>query len=403
MMIKEFYPPRRILLGPGPSEADPRVLAALSAPLIGHLDPEFLRVMDDIQSLLRTVFETRNRLTVPISGTGSAGMETAFVNLIEPGDSVLVCVNGIFGERMCDIVGRCGGVVRRIDVEWGRSFDPDQIRKTLREIRPTILAVVHAETSTGVLTPLSNIQDVLKEFPETLFLVDCVTSLGGLPVGIDRHQVDCAYSGTQKCLSCPPGLAPLTLSERAVAKLRNRKSKVQSWYLDLTMVEKYWGAERTYHHTAPISMNYALREALRLVAEEGLEKRWARHRLNHLAFVAGVEALALEMLCKPEDRLWSLNTVKIPDGISDAKARARLLQDFGIEIGGGLGPLKDKIWRVGLMGYSSNLDYVLLFLKSLENVLSREGFQLKAGAAVEAALSTHQRLSDQAPMRSSSQ
>jgi alanine-glyoxylate transaminase / serine-glyoxylate transaminase / serine-pyruvate transaminase len=389
MMMKKFHPSRRILLGPGPSEADPRVLAALSAPLIGHLDPEFLQLMDDIQSLLRTVFETQNRLTIPISGTGSAGMETAFVNLIEPGDSVLVCVNGIFGERMCDIVGRCGGVINRIDVEWGSSFDPDQIRKTLKEIRPTILAVVHAETSTGVLTQLSNVQVVLKEFPETLFLVDCVTSLGGLPVGIDRHQVDCAYSGTQKCLSCPPGLAPLTLSERAVAKLRNRKSKVRSWYLDLTMVEKYWGEERTYHHTAPISMNYALREALRIIAEEGLEKRWERHRLNHRGLVAGVEAMGLQMLCRPEDRLWSLNTVKIPDGISDAKVRARLLQEFGIEIGGGLGPLKNKIWRVGLMGYSSNRDYVLLFLNALETILSQDGFQLKAGAAVKAASSAH--------------
>jgi alanine-glyoxylate transaminase / serine-glyoxylate transaminase / serine-pyruvate transaminase len=388
--MEEFHPPRRILLGPGPSEADPRVLAALSGPLVGHLDPEFLRVMDDIQSLLRTLFETRNKLTIPISGTGSAGMEAALVNLIEPGDSVVVCVNGVFGERMSDIVGRCGGVLRRIDVEWGTSFDPDQIRKTLREIRPTILAVVHAETSTGVLTPLVNIQDVLKEFPETLLLVDCVTSLGGLPVGIDRHQVDCAYSGTQKCLSCPPGLAPLTLSERAVAKITKRKSKVQSWYLDLTMVEKYWGEERTYHHTAPISMNYALREALRIVAEEGLEKRWKRHRLNHQALVAGVEAMGLEMLCRPEDRLWSLNTVKIPDGISDAKVRARLLQDFGIEIGGGLGPLKNKVWRVGLMGYSSSRNYVLLFLNALEDILSNEGFRLKAGAAVRAALSVHE-------------
>jgi alanine-glyoxylate transaminase / serine-glyoxylate transaminase / serine-pyruvate transaminase len=388
--MEEFHPPRRILLGPGPSEADPRVLAALSGALVGHLDPEFLRVMDDIQSLLRTVFETRNKLTIPISGTGSAGMEAALVNLIEPGDSVVVCVNGVFGERMSDIVGRCGGVLRRIDVEWGTSFDPDQIRKTLREIRPTILAVVHAETSTGVLTPLVNIQDVLKEFPETLSLVDCVTSLGGLPVGIDRHQVDCGYSGTQKCLSCPPGLAPLTLSERAVSKLSKRKSKVQSWYLDLTMVEKYWGEERTYHHTAPISMNYALREALRIVAEEGLEKRWKRHRLNHQALVAGLEAMGLEMLCRPEDRLWSLNTVKIPDGISDAKVRARLLQDFGIEIGGGLGPLKNKVWRVGLMGYSSSRNYVLLFLNALEDILSNEGLRLKAGAALRAALSVHE-------------
>lgn len=386
--MNELLPPRRILLGPGPSDADPRVLAALSKPLLGHLDPEFLRVMDDIQSLLRFVFQTKNRLTIPVSGTGSAGMEAAFVNLIEPGDKVVVCVNGIFGERMCDIVLRCGGELTRIDTEWGASFDLNHIHQTLRDIRPKLLAVVHAETSTGVLTSLAQIREVLNDFPETLFLVDCVTSLGGHPVGIDEHQVDVAYSGTQKCLSCPPGLAPITLSERAIEALRKRKSKVQSWYLDLTMVEKYWGAERTYHHTAPISMNYALREALRIVQEEGLENRWARHRRNHQALVAGIEAMGLEMLCRPEDRLWSLNTIKIPEGISDAKVRSTLLEDYGIEIGGGLGPLKNKIWRVGLMGTSSNRNNVVLLLSALEHTLVKEGFKVNQGA-VERAISVY--------------
>src|SRR5205809_4755031 len=387
--MNEFHPPRRILLGPGPSDADNRVLSALSAPLVGHLDPEFLKVMDDIQSLLRYVFETQNKLTIPISGTGSAGMEAAFVNLVEPGDSVVVCVNGVFGERMSDIVGRCGGALTRVEAEWGASFDFDQIREALTKTHPGILAVVHAETSTGVLTSLPKIRKVLDEFPETLFLLDCVTSLGGHPVEIDRYQVDFAYSGTQKCLSCPPGLAPITLSEKAVSVLRRRKSKVPSWYLDLTMVEKYWGDERTYHHTAPISMNYALREALRIVQEEGLENRCARHHLNHRALVAGVEAMGLAMLCKPEDRLWSLNTIRIPEKVSDSKVRTKLLQDFGIEIGGGLGPLKNKIWRVGLMGSSSNRNNVLLFLNALEQVLSQQGMSVQRGAAVEAAMKVY--------------
>lgn len=387
--MNELLPPKRVLLGPGPSDADPRVLAAMSKPLVGHLDPAFLQVMDDIQQSLRFVFETKNRMSIPVSGTGSAGMEAAFVNLIEPGDRVVVCVNGVFGERMADIVGRAGGRLTRVEAEWGKSFDYDQIRQALNETHPKILAVVHAETSTGVLTSLAQVREVLNEFPETLLLVDCVTSLGGHPVGIDEHGVDVAYSGTQKCLSCPPGLAPITLSERAVETLRKRKSKVQSWYLDLTMVEKYWGAERTYHHTAPISMNYALREALRIVEEEGLSNRWARHRLNHQAFVAGVEAMGLEMLCEPGERLWSLNTVKIPEGIWDARVRSALLNDYGIEIGGGLGPLKDKIWRVGLMGTSSNRNNVVLLLSALEQILLKEGFKSHGGAAVEHALKVY--------------
>ena len=387
--MKEFHPSKRILLGPGPSDVDPRVLAAMGAPLLGHLDPEFLTVMDDIQASLRTVFETRNKLTIPISGTGSAGMEAALVNLVEPGDTVLVCVNGVFGERMADIVGRCGGKLVRVDAPWGSSLNPEQIRASIQKDHPVILAVVHAETSTGVLTPLPMIQEIVRDFPEILFLVDCVTSLGGIPVGIDEHQVDVAYSGTQKCLSCPPGLSPVTFSARAIDKLRKRKTKVQSWYLDLSLVEKYWGEDRTYHHTAPISMNYALREALRLVEEEGLEKRWERHRLNHLALVAGIEAMGLEMLVRPEARLWSLNTIKIPEGISDPQVRMRLLQEFGIEIGGGLGPLKGQIWRVGLMGNSSTRNKLNLFLSAIEQILVDDGFRLSRGAALGAAASVH--------------
>lgn len=383
--MNEFNPPKRILMGPGPSDVDPRVLSALSAPLVGHLDPAFLGVMDDIQQLLRTVFETGNRLTIPISATGSAGMEAAFVNLVEPGDPVVVCVNGVFGERMSDIVTRCGGKLTRVEAEWGRGLDMEEVRQALRRTRPGILAAVQAETSTGVLTPPSRLREVLTEFPETLLLLDCVTSLGGHPVEIDRHGVDFAYSGTQKCLSCPPGLAPITVSERGVERIRRRKTKVQSWYLDLTMVEKYWGDDRTYHHTAPVSMNYALRESLRLVEEEGLRNRFDRHRLNHRALVAGVEAMGLEMLVQPEDRLWVLNTVRVPDGISDAAVRSRLLRDFGIEIGGGLGPLKDRIWRVGLMGASSHANNVLMLLNALERILGQEGFQLAPGSGVAAA------------------
>lgn len=384
--MSEFHPPQRVLLGPGPSDADPRVLAAMAQPLLGHLDPAFLKLMDEIQGLLRYVFETENRLTIPVSGTGSSGMEAALVNVVEPGDRVVVCVNGVFGERMCDIVGRCGGELTRIDAEWGTTFDPQQIHETVRAVRPKVLAVVHAETSTGVLTPLGPIREALDDVPETLFLIDCVTSLGGCSVGIDRHGVDIAYSGTQKCLSCPPGLSPVTFSEKASAVMHRRTSKVQSWYLDLTMVEKYWGAERSYHHTAPISMNYALREALRIAQEEGLEARWDRHRRNHEAFVAGVEAMGLAMLCKPEHRLWMLNAVTIPEGVDDAKVRRALLDGYGIEIGGGLGPLKGQVWRVGLMGTSSSRNNVILLLSALEQILSAEGARIKKGAAVEAAL-----------------
>jgi len=379
---ERFHPPGRVLLGPGPSPVDDRVLAAMSAPLLGHLDPLFLRCMDDIQELLRYVFETENRLTIPISATGSAGMEAALVNVIEPGDEVVVCIHGVFGERMYDIVGRAGGKPIAVRAEWGTAIEPLAIQTALESCKPRALAIVHAETSTGVLQDLTGLADLTNQHG-ALLIVDAVTSLGGHPVGVDRNGIDVCYSGTQKCLGAPPGLAPITFSERALEVIRARSSKVQSWYLDVSMVEKYWGSERTYHHTAPISMNYALREALRLVHQEGLEARWRRHETNHRALVAGVEAMGLEMNVAAAQRLWSLNAVRVPEGVSDAGVRARLLEDSNIEIGGGLGPLKGRIWRIGLMGSGSTRENVVLVLEALHRALSEEGFPCRSG--VEAA------------------
>ena len=291
---RDLDPGIRTLMGPGPSDVEARVLNAMSAPCVGHLDPYFISIMNEVQQLLRYVFQTENELTIPMSGTGSAGMETCFVNLIEPGDEVLVCVNGVFGTRMCDIVERIGGRLIRVDFPWGRAIDPEEVRRVAKENKPKLIAVVHAETSTGACSSLADLSDVAKEFG-ALFLVDCVTSLGGMAVDVDRNNIDAAYSGTQKCLSCPPGLSPVTLSKAAVEKLNSRKSPVVSWYLDLTMISSYWGGDRKYHHTAPINMNYALREALRMIAEEGLEARFARHSQNHKALVAGLETMGLSM------------------------------------------------------------------------------------------------------------
>ncbi|HSE36667.1 MAG TPA: aminotransferase class V-fold PLP-dependent enzyme, partial [Blastocatellia bacterium] len=368
-----FRPPRRVLLGPGPSPVEDRVLAAMAAPVLGHLDPLFLRCMDDIQEMLRYAFETDNRVTVPISATGSAGMEAALVNVIEPGDEVVVCIHGVFGERMLDIVERAGGKPVIVRAEWGRAIARTDIEAALASSNPRALAIVHAETSTGVLQDLAGLAELVHT-RGALLIVDAVTSLGGHPVGVDRHGIDVCYSGTQKCLGAPPGLAPITFSARALERIRARKSKVQSWYLDITMVEKYWGSDRTYHHTAPISMNYALREALRIVCDEGLEARWRRHELNHRALVAGVEAMGLEMNVAREHRLWSLNAVQVPEGVDDARVRGRLLNDSNIEIGGGLGPLKGKIWRIGLMGSGSSRENVLLVLDALHRALVAEGY-----------------------------
>jgi len=378
---ERFNPPKRILLGPGPSPVDDRILSAMAAPLLGHLDPLFLKCMDDVQSLLRYVFETENRVTIPVSATGSAGMEAALVNVIEPGDDVVVCINGVFGERMRDIIERAGGKPVTVAATWGEAIDKKKIEAALNSCRPRVLALVHAETSTGVLQDLSGLAEMARAH-EALLIVDAVTSLGGHPVGIDRNQIDICYSGTQKCLGAPPGLAPITFNERALERIRSRRTKVQSWYLDITMVEKYWGDDRTYHHTAPISMNYALREALRLVHEEGLEARWARHESNHRALVAGVEAMGMRMAVAPEQRLWSLNAVSVPPGVDDARVRARLLEE-NIEIGGGLGPMKGKIWRVGLMGSGSTRENVLLVLDALQRALNAEGHS--CGKGIEAA------------------
>jgi alanine-glyoxylate transaminase/serine-glyoxylate transaminase/serine-pyruvate transaminase len=360
--------PKRILLGPGPSNISPRVSNAMSQNMVGHLDPVFLAIMEEVQEMLRTVFMTENRFTIPISGTGSAGMESALVNTIEKGDPVLVCVNGVFGTRMCDIVERCGGVLKRIDAEWGMPIDVELVRQTLEDFPARIVAVVHAETSTGVLQPLEELSRIVHEHG-ALLIVDAVTSLGGTEVKIDDWGIDVCYSGTQKCLSCPPGLAPITFSAGAIEKLRNRKEAVQSWYLDMTMLEKYWGPERVYHHTAPISMIYALRESLRLVLEEGLQKRWKRHRKHHNDLVSGLEKLGLSMLVEEKYRTPMLNSVIIPETADDASVRQQLLKEYNIEIGSGLGPLKGKIWRIGLMGHSCTKENVDLILFALNKLL----------------------------------
>lgn len=381
----DLDPGTRILMGPGPSDVPARVLQAMASPTVGHLDPYFLGVMEETQDLLRRVFQTENALTIPVSGTGSAGMEACFVNLVEPGDRVLVAVNGVFGTRMCDIVGRLGAELVRVDAEWGRAVDPAEVESAAAAAGPLkVLAVVHAETSTGVLQPLDDLARIARE-AGALFLVDTVTSLGGVDVRVDTWGIDAVYSGTQKCLSCPPGLAPLSFGARALAALDARTTPVPSWYLDLSMVRNYWGPERTYHHTAPVNMIYALREALRLVDEEGLEARFARHRLNHRALVAGLEAMGLTMHVPPSERLPTLNTVRIPAGADDAFTRRALLRRFGMEIGGGLGALAGAVWRVGLMGFSSTERNVVAFLAALESVLRAQGVDVHRGAQEAAA------------------
>jgi len=389
--IKQFRdidPGQRVLMGPGPSDVPPRVLQALSAPCIGHLDPTFLSIMNETQALLRHLFQTENELTIAVSGTGSAGMETCFVNLVEPGDEVVVCVNGVFGTRMCDIVGRLGGNLIRVDAPWGKTIDPDAVREAVKGKSPKVLAIVHAETSTGVCQPLEEIKVIAKD-SGALFLVDMVTSLGGMEVALDKMGIDAAYSGTQKCISCPPGLSPVSFSPAAMDVLKQRKTPVVSWYLDMSMVSSYWGNERKYHHTAPVNMNYALREALRLIAEEGLEARFARHLLNHRALVAGVEAMGLTMLVAEGERLPMLNAVCIPDGADDLKVRQALLNDFGMEIGGGLGDLAGKVWRVGLMGHASRRRNVVLFLSVLETILKAQGAGITTGKALDAAAAVY--------------
>ncbi len=384
MIAAQLTPAIRLLLGPGPSDAHPRVLTAMTTPLLGHLDPQFLEIMTETQAMLREVYGTKNRLTFPISATGMAGMEACLVNLLEPGESVVVCAKGFFGSRMIEVAERTGARVVALQQTWGEAFDLNRVADVLKRERPKAIGIVHAETSTGVQQSLTGLGDLCRELG-TLLIVDCVTSLGCTPLNVDDLKIDAAFSCTQKGLGCPPGLSPLTFSDRAVAALKARKTKVQSWYLDMTAIESYWGGDRSYHHTAPISMIYALREGLRIVLEEGLEVRWARHQRNHVALKAGLEAIGLNYIAAPDCRLPQLNAVHIPAGLDDIPNRKRMLTDFGIEIGGGLGAFKGKAWRIGLMGYNSKPSSVFQVLAALEQVLRGAGLKVAPGSGVAAA------------------
>ena len=385
--MKEFNPPERILMGAGPSNVHSRVLRAMSAPIVGHLDPSFLGVMDDVMGMLRNVFQTSNRLTFPISATGTASMEAAICNVVEPGDTVVVAANGYFGGRLADIASRCGATVETVEFPWGEAVDPSALETHLRRhTRIKALAVVHGETSTGVLSPLKELAALAHRY-DSLFIADAVTSLGGEEFFLDQWEVDVAYSASQKCLGAPPGLAPISLGPRAEKVLRDRKTPVQSFYLNLANLESYWSENqnRVYHHTAPISMIYALREALRMAIEEGLENRIRRHARNATALRAGLQALGLELFADQSHRLNPLTTVRVPDGIDEAQVRRRLLADYGIEISGGLGEIAGRVWRIGLMGESSKESHVLQLLSGLERILPEEGYEVAQGAGVAGA------------------
>lgn len=367
--MQEFNPSQRLLLGPGPSNVSYRVLRAMSTPLVGHLDPQFMRIMDDVCQLLRETFQTANQMTFPVSGTGSAGMEAALANALEPGDKVVIGVNGVFGTRMVDVAGRCGAQVVEVEAPWGQPLDVQQMIETVQSNPDAkVCALVHGETSTGVLQPLRELGDYLQN-TDTLFLVDAVTSLGGVNLEVDNWAIDICYSGTQKCLSVPPGLAPITFSPKAMEALNKRKTKVQSWYLDLTMLMKYWGEERLYHHTAPITMNYALREGLRIISEEGLQNRCARHATaaGHLA--EGLADLGFSFYAAEGHRLPSLTSVFPPQGLDVEGVRKKLLSDYDIEVGGGLGPVAGQIWRIGLMGENARLQKVAVLLRALQDLI----------------------------------
>lgn len=363
---------QRVLMGPGPSDVPPEVLEALAKPTIGHLDPEFLAVLDETQAMLRQVFGTNNALTLPISATGSAGMEACFVNLLEPGDHALICRNGVFGGRMAEVAKRCGAEVTLVDAPWGQPIDPDAVAEAAKQRSFKVLALVHAETSTGVLQDLSPFR-AIADSCGALLIVDAVTSLGGVPVEVDRMGIDAVYSGTQKCLSCPPGLSPVSFSDRARDVVMKRKAPVQSWYLDLSLIGQYFGGQRVYHHTAPVNMIFALHAALRLALDEGLERRYARHREQAQALYGGLSQLGLELPIDASHRLPPLTLVRIPDGVSDAELRSKLLQHYDLEIGGGLGDFKGKAWRIGLMGASATPRHVALCLEALGQALGRGG------------------------------
>jgi len=380
----------KLLLGPGPASVHPEILRAASLGVLGYLDPEVIKIMDDTAELLRMTFRTKNDLTLVVPGTGMAGMEAAVFSIVEPGDRVVVATAGFFGERIVTMAERAGGEVTAVRFPWGGPVDPVELERVVREIRPAVMAVVHAETSTGVLQPMAEISRIARD-NDCLLLLDCVTSLAGCPVEVDAWGVDVAYSGAQKCVGALPGLAPVTFSSRARAKLAGRRTPPQSWYLDLTLIEKYWsGTPRAYHHTAPVNLVYAIYEALRLAHEEGLEARFARHRAAALALRAGVRAMGLGLYSADEVMLPPLTSIVIPEGIDDAKVRGMLLDEYGIEIGGGLGDAKGKIWRIGLMGYGAQQRHVLLVLAALADLLGRLGYRCEAGAALAAAGAAYQ-------------
>lgn len=366
----ELNVPPRLLLGPGPSNANPRVLQALAMSPVGHLDPYFLHLMDEVQTLLRYAWQTENPMTIPMSGTGSAAMEATLANIVEPGDVVLVGVMGYFGYRLVDMASRYGADVRKLVKPWGRVFSLEELRQGLETHRPKVLAVVHAETSTGACQPLEGLGELCREF-DCLLLVDTVTSLGGVPLFLDAWGIDLAYSCSQKGLGCPPGLGPFTMSPRAVEKLKNRSTKVANWYLDVSLLSQYWGQDRVYHHTAPINMNYALREALRILAAEGLEVSWNRHLTNAKLLWDGLKDLGLVCHVHEDYRLPTLTTIRIPEGVDGKAVSRQLLTEYNIEIGNGLGELAGQVWRVGLMGYNSRPENVLLLLSALKRVLNR--------------------------------
>lgn len=381
----ELSPPQRILLAPGPTCLPPAVLQALIAPLTGHKDPVFLGVMDETAQLLRFVYQTRNRASLSLPGTGGAGMEAALSNLIQPGDTAVVCINGLFGERMAEMVSRLGGRAVAVRAPWGRAVDPDDVRRAMRSAKARVVAAIHGETSTGVEQPMDEIGRIAQE-NGAMLIVDAVATLGGLPVVPDQWGCAICFSASQKCLSAPPGVAPITVSESAMAYIRERKTAVDSWYFDLDLHDRYWFAEeRAYHHTAPVLLVYALHEALRLVAAEGLEERFARHALHCRALVAGLHALEIEFLADPAYRLTTVVAVRVPDGVEDARVRSGLLNEFGIEIAGGLGEYNGRLWRIGVMGHSATRDNLLLFLAALETLLARDGYGSASGAAVAAA------------------
>lgn len=386
-MTTSFHPPQRTLMGPGPSDVNPRVLAAMARPTLGHLDPEFIRMMDEVKALLKYAFQTQNEMTFAVSAPGSAGMECCFVNLVEPGDTVVVCQNGVFGGRMKENVERCGGTAVMVQDTWGEPVDVDKVAAALKSHPETkIVAFVHAETSTGARSDAQAIVALAQQHG-ALTIMDAVTSLGGIPVQIDAWGVDAVYSGSQKCLSCSPGLSPVSFGERAIEKIKARTSKVQSWFLDLQLVMSYWGGEgkRAYHHTAPINLLYGLHEALVILQEEGLEAAWARHARNHMALRAGFEAMGLAFVVREAYRLPQLNAVSVPDGVDEAAVRAALLKDNSLEIGAGLGAMAGKIWRVGLMGHASNPKNVFTCLGAMDAVLSAMKAPIKSGVAVAAA------------------